>query len=118
MISKFNKWVRIAQVHIVRDRSAVHKGRNRKRWPTSIVICYSILSLPRGIPFTPAPSLNMSFLPGLSSNRSKKAVRKGLPSTIPNNHVNRDSQRERLNRIFEQYRGSSARILETDCRSF
>ena len=46
-----------------------------------------------------------SFLPNLSSSRKKQINRKP-PVTIPSsNHVSRD-QREFLNRIFDQYRGS------------
>jgi hypothetical protein len=45
-----------------------------------------------------------SFLPGLSASRKSKSARK--PPVPVNNHIPRDSQRERLNRIFDQYKGS------------
>jgi hypothetical protein len=48
----------------------------------------------------------MSFLPGLSSNRRKQTTRKPQGPLPPsNNHIPRDPQRDRLNRIFDQYKG-------------
>jgi hypothetical protein len=94
------------RVHWVGDNA---QGAKSQSTPKSIVICFSIPSFPsQGIRFAPAPHFNMSsFLPSLSSNRSKKVVRKVPASTTPNNHANRDPQRERINWIFDQYRGTS-----------
>jgi hypothetical protein len=47
----------------------------------------------------------MSFLPGYSTSRGKKTPRK--TSISANNHTIRDVHRDRLNRIFDQYKGSS-----------
>ena len=67
--------------------------------------CHSSRHLP--LWYRPWLSIMSSFLPSLSNNRAKKIARKTSASAPSNNQVNRGAQRDPINRIFDQYRGTS-----------
>lgn len=54
-----------------------------------------------------------SFLPSLSSSRKKQTTRKPSVPVTPNHYVApRDSQRDRLNRTFDMYKGIATQVSD------